>query len=207
MCVSWTCQSCHEKLSSVTRCHFTNELRSDHQNNFSLARWRFISGHREMSKFLILILSFSFFLIDNRGNLYRSGESFIVCCWLWKTFKFPNRIVKNRRQRQWQMLMEDVRSHRSQRLLERLIKKAISRLLNSHVNWNHNNKNGSRWCVTLQVSGVNNYFLSRKDLANGNQPDDGRRCVCCADVLCVAFLCTSGDTSRESVWDFVSLPN
>lgn len=27
--------SCHEKLSSVTRCHLTNELRSDHQKHFS----------------------------------------------------------------------------------------------------------------------------------------------------------------------------
>lgn len=58
---------------------------------FTLAtRWRahqFVSGHREMSKILILLLSSSLLLIDNRGNLYRSGKSFVVCCWLWKAFK------------------------------------------------------------------------------------------------------------------------
>ena len=66
-----------------------------------------------------LILLFLSFLIDNRGNLFRSDEAFVLFFRFFEeAFKFPNRIMINCRQRQWQMLMEDVKSHRSKNLIK-----------------------------------------------------------------------------------------
>lgn len=71
---------CREELSAVTRCHFTNELRSDHQKTFLM---RLVTDPRatvnnfppRTSNFKISFTATH--VIDNRSNLYRSTVSFV----------------------------------------------------------------------------------------------------------------------------------
>lgn len=93
--------SCHEeeKLSAVTRCHFTNESRSSSKKESRLKIFL-----RPPWKHLISTFS----LIDTHNNLYRSTECFLLLLTLREIFSdFTIRIVIN--YNLWQWKNEDFR--------------------------------------------------------------------------------------------------
>lgn len=83
--------SCHEELSAATRCHFTNELRSDHQKDFSLSARAFVTNILGATVNISKSSNFNFlYVIDNRDNLYRSTERFVCCSQRARNLKFLN---------------------------------------------------------------------------------------------------------------------
>lgn len=161
-------------------------------------------------KFLIIFISFSLLLIDNHGNLYRSGKSFVVCCWLWKAFKISQPYhEKSQKATVTNANGRCEKSHTEVKDYRNSDKKDFqgSWILMLEEITTTKTARDDAWLYLSRES--RKYFLSHKDLAIGNCTDDGKQpnWVCCADVICMTFMYNLEDTPWEFVWDFMSLMN